>query len=286
MQVEHIYPMKSDAPFAVIPGGLARFDAEPANTPATGRITAEVRWHLRDVATGQEIRATLRAASDHEALYGELATDVPLCDGKVYQTLSVSAPASDRLQDAQTPQTTSRHRLGLARGTRVMTARGEMPVEKLQAGDRVITRDHGMQEVRYVGRQDITVSSANAPVWIREGALKNARDLILSADTRVVIKGTQALARYGAKEVLVPARDLVDGTNYQQGVGGTVSFYQIVTDRHEVIYAEAAAVESFMADEAGLTALDAGNREAMMAALPCAPDSYGPSARRYIDPRG
>lgn len=47
MQGQHVYPMKSDAPFSVIPGGLARFDeASPNETPLKHAI-GEVRWTLR-----------------------------------------------------------------------------------------------------------------------------------------------------------------------------------------------------------------------------------------------
>ena len=285
MQGQHVYPMKSDAPFSVIPGGLARFDeASPNETPLKHAI-GEVRWTLREVSTGRKLTAVLRATSDHEVLYGELATDLPLKHGMVYQTLSVSAQANINKTSKSTAQTQSRHRLGLARGTRVMTDSGERPVESLRAGDRVITRDHGMQPIIYVGRQDITVTGANAPVLIGEGVLKNARDLIVSVDTRIVLKGAQALARFGAREVLIPARDLVDGKAIRQGVGGAISFYQIVTEHHQVIYAEAAAVESYLADDAGLSALEPGNRASLEEALPVAPKDYGPCPRRYVDVR-
>jgi Ca2+-binding RTX toxin-like protein len=36
-------------------------------------------------------------------------------------------------------------------GTRIATPRGEVPVEELREGDRAITRDNGLQEVRWVG---------------------------------------------------------------------------------------------------------------------------------------
>lgn len=41
---------------------------------------------------------------------------------------------------------------GLGPGSYVMTTQGELPVEWLEAGDRVVTRDHGAQEILWIGR--------------------------------------------------------------------------------------------------------------------------------------
>ena len=282
-KVEHSYDMTSHAPFSVIVGGLARFQDMPTQSRRRKGPKVAVAWVLRDTETGQTIRATQHAYGDHEALYGRLVTDAPIQKGRVYETLSVSAPSAGSVSDAKHPSSPSRNRLGLARGTHVMTARGEVAVEHIKPGDKVITRDHGLQTVRYVGQQRCTVSGDSAPVMLRAGVIRNGRDLIVSADTRVVVKGTLALETYGVKEVFVPARHMVDGTNVVRGVEGKLTFFQIVTDRHEVIYAEAAAVESFMADEAGLLALDVENRVALCTALPSAPESYGPAARGFVD---
>ncbi len=40
-------------------------------------------------------------------------------------------------------------------GTLIATPRGEVPVEDLKAGDRVITRDNGIQQIRWAGRKDL-----------------------------------------------------------------------------------------------------------------------------------
>ena len=40
-------------------------------------------------------------------------------------------------------------------GTAIATFEGERAVEDLAPGDRVVTRDHGVQEVRWVGRRTI-----------------------------------------------------------------------------------------------------------------------------------
>lgn len=88
------------------------------------------------------------------------------------------------------------------------------------------------------------------------------------------------MALYGVKEVLVPARLLVDKLFIVQAVGGGVEFYQILKSRHEVIYTKAAASESFMPNPQNLNLLAKENRAAIQTTVPIlsfAPDAYGRS---------
>lgn len=281
MQTDHVYKMTSHVPFSVTVGGLSRF--RPNRRAAEAAVRISVTWKLRDVETGQIITATHHADSEHETLYGTLVSDAPFRADAIYETLSVSAPQSDAVRDPAQAQSPSHHRIGLAMGTHVMTARGEVAVENLTPGDRVVTRDHGLQPLCFIGRETRRVDAANGPVILRRDTVMNARDLVVSADTRIVVKGVAALANYGAKEVLVPARNMVDGTQIVHAVDGEMTFFQLVLSRHEVIYAEAAAVESFMADASGILALSDENRLNLCAALPMAPQAYGSCARSYVN---
>ena len=285
------YPVRSDVtPFSVTPGGFANFTAEPEINvdDAVSVEETHIVWSLRENGGNEVFRATQQIVRDHEAVYAVVVSDQPLNPGGTYETVEIDMPAAqhEALKGPFAAQTTASQRIGIARGTHVMTSRGEVAVENLSVGDRVITRDHGMQAIRHIGRETRTVSDDTAPILFRAGSIKNNRDLIVSADHRVVVKGAEAIRNYGVKEVLVPARNLVDGENIVQGVGGSMEFFQILTDQHEVIYSEAAATESFMPDENGLTALSPANRKAMIAAMPVlaqAPETYGPSARRFVD---
>lgn len=282
---QHIYQMRGIAPFSVVVGGLARFQRGLRAARGVRGQPCAVTWVLRDVETGEIVRVTQAAAKGALQAVGSLVSDTPLKDGGIYETLSVSAPVSPELRPEDAPRAPRSQRLGLARGTRVMTDRGEMAVERLSAGDRVVTRDHGIRPVAHVGRQTCVVEGEDAPVLVTAGTIHNERDLVLSADTRLVLKGAAALATYGAREVLVPARRLVDGKNILRTLGGQIEFFQVVLDRHEVIYAEAAAVESFMADAAGLLALDERNRAELTRAVPQAPEAFETSARQFVETR-
>ena len=249
---------------------------------------SQITWRLRDRFTNETFCARQDISTDHAALYSEVSSEIPLHENHLYETISVSVPkpfSQDLCAPKQSSKTT-KNRLGVARGTHVMTARGEVPIERICEGDRVITRDHGMQIVRWVGSETIRVTEENAPILFRQGAIKNARDLIVSADHRVVVKGAETMLRYGVKEVLIPAHKMVNGQTILRAVGGEVEFFQIITDQHEVIYTEAAASESFMPDEQGLSALGAINTAGIFTAFPTlksASNSYGPAARGFVE---
>lgn len=277
-------------PFSIIPGGFANFNNAVCETSNSKERTPvnQITWKLRDRFTNETFTARQDVSTDHAALYAALVSEIPLMENHVYETLSVSVPTalSKNIKTPTQHSEKAENRLGVARGTHVMTSRGELPVEKLNVGDRVITRDHGMQIVRWVGSEKTNVTSENAPILFRKGAIKNARDLIVSADHRVVIKGAEAMLLYGVKEVLIPAHKLVNGETIIRAVGGEVEFFQIVTDQHEVLYCEAAAGESFMPDENGIQALSADNQVKMLKAFPAlsvASNSYGPTARGFVD---
>lgn len=82
-------------------------------------------------------------------------------------------------------------------GTRIATNRGEKLVEQLNVGDQVMTRDNGLQSIRWIGRRDVTAAEMTiAPEWmpivVRSSALDAGvpeADLILSSNHRVLISG-------------------------------------------------------------------------------------------------
>ena len=74
------------------------------------------------------------------------------------------------------------------RGTHITLASGaQIPIEDLTVGDRVLTRNDGPQQVRWVGQTTVRAVGDFAPICIRAGALNNDRDLIVSPDHRLFI---------------------------------------------------------------------------------------------------
>lgn len=137
---------------------------------------------------------------------------------------------------------------GLMAGSIVMTLDGEMPIEALAAGDRIITRETGMAVIRDIRRKDITCDM----VAIMAGSLGHTRperDVTLPADQRLLIRDWRAEALTGQKQALIPARDLVDGEFLRLQRDVTVTLYEVELERAQVIYADGLEVVSHITAE-------------------------------------
>ena len=146
--------------------------------------------------------------------------------------------------------------LSFARGTMITLANGnQRAIENLNAGDRVLTRDHGKQKVRWIGHARLRAVGAYAPVVIAAGTLGNAGDLILSQHHRVFLYQRQRLAGVTTNELLVQARHFVDGERVYLREGGFVDYFSLVFDHHEIIYAEGIPSESLMVNDATVSRL-------------------------------
>lgn len=136
-----------------------------------------------------------------------------------------------------------------ARGTHITLASGEQrPIEELAVGDRVLTRDAGPQAVRWVGETTVRAVGDFAPVVIREGALFNTRDLVLTPEHRLFIYQREDRLGAGRSEVLVKVRHLIDGDSVVQQDGGFIDYFQLLFDDHQIIYAEGIAAETLLVD--------------------------------------
>ncbi|MBW4973614.1 Hint domain-containing protein [Roseovarius mucosus] len=168
-------------------------------------------------------------------------------------------------------------------GIRLLTPHGERAVESLRAGDLVITRDHGPQAIRWIGRRTVPGTGRFAPVRVAAHVLDGGRaPLLVSPQHRFLFTGYKAELLFGCDEVLIAARHLVDGLAVTQEDQATVTYIHVMFDRHEVIYAEGAATESFHAGDIGISAITDQAREEMFAIFPelrSNPNAYGDTAR-------
>jgi hypothetical protein len=132
-----------------------------------------------------------------------------------------------------------------------MTARGEIAVEDLAIGDQATTVRGvagASRPVIWIGHRHVDCRRHPSPerVWpvrVRAGAFADRvphRDLWLSPDHAVFTDG-----------VLIPIRQLINGTTIAQMPREAVTYYHIELDRHDVLLAEGLAAESY---------LDTGNR--------------------------
>ena len=158
--------------------------------------------------------------------------------------------------------------LCFAAGTHIITRRGEVPVERLEVGDKVLTRDNGFQTLRMVAMQRVPAEGNHAPVVFAPGTLGNGRELILSPQHRVLVAGAQPEMLFGEPEVLVPAAALVDGVRVTRRSGGMVTYFHLVFDRHEILFAEGAAAESLLVSQNSLARMEPGLRREIETLIP------------------
>lgn len=87
---------------------------------------------------------------------------------------------------------------------------------------------------------------ALAPIRITQGTMSVANDLVLMPNHRLFIWQRSDEIGAGRSEVMIKASNLVNGDTVLQEEGGFFDTYNILFDRHQIIYAEGVAVESLM----------------------------------------
>ncbi len=159
--------------------------------------------------------------------------------------------------------------VSFARGTRITLTTGQQrPIEDLQVGDRVLTRDDGPQAIRWIGQNTVRAVGEFAPILITAGTLHNQHDLLVSPDHRLFIYQRSDRIGAGRPEILVRARHLVNGDTVRVQAGGFVDYFQLLFDRHQIIFAEGIAAETLLIDPRTRPALPDGVAARMAATLP------------------
>lgn len=171
-------------------------------------------------------------------------------------------------------------------GTRILTPGGEVPVESLRSGDLVCTLDDGPRPLRWVGRRTVAATGDLAPVHIRAGTLGEHRALSVSPQHRILLRDLRAELLFGEAEVLVAAKDLVDGRAVVRREGGEVEYVHLLFDRHQVVLSEGLPTESFLPGPVGLNAFERAVQDEILALFPeldpATGAGYGPAARRSL----
>lgn len=146
--------------------------------------------------------------------------------------------------------------VSFTRGTLITLASGtQVPIETLKTGDRVLTRDDGPQEIRWIGQTTSRAVGAFAPICIKAGTLNNDNDLVVSPNHRLFIYQRSDQLGAGRSELLIKARHLVNDDTVSILEGGFVDYVQLLFDRHQIIYAEGIAAESMLIDQRTRTTL-------------------------------
>lgn len=174
-----------------------------------------------------------------------------------------------------------------AAGTLIETAAGTVPVEALRPGMRVHTRDDGAVPIRWIGWRRVACQGAHRPVRISAGTLGAIRDLLLSPQHRVLIRDGRAELLFGEAEVLVKARDLIDGRAIRRDDRlRAITYFHLLFDRHQIVTSSGVETESYLPGPATMRGFDAGTQSELLDLFPelAVPGGYGPSARLALKP--
>ncbi|MFN3663539.1 Hint domain-containing protein [Yoonia sp.] len=168
-------------------------------------------------------------------------------------------------------------------GTAILTPTGEEPIETLAPGDLVITKDHGPRPIRWIGKSTVKAMGKLAPVRIAAGALGPnlpARDLLVSRQHRMLVASAICKRMFGADEILIPAIKLIALPGVDIVESSTdVTYVHLMTDTHDVIFAEGAPSETLLTGAMAIEALGPDHMEEIAAIFPDLADSEPVPAR-------
>ncbi|MFV1800465.1 Hint domain-containing protein [Phaeobacter sp. Ay1a-4a] len=181
-------------------------------------------------------------------------------------------------------------------GSLVLTPQGAVPVEDLEIGDRVLTRDSGLQTLRWTARRVVTTAELARrpqfqPILIEAGALGREgaelvpnRDMMVSPQHRMLLTGSRAELLFGSNEVLVAAVHLINDRDIRRARTLDVTYIHLLFDQHEIICADGAWSESFQPGDLTLAGMDMAQRSELCQLFPEL-ESMGqafPTARRSL----
>ncbi len=140
-----------------------------------------------------------------------------------------------------------------AKGTQITTEHGTRAIETLDVGDKLATRDNGLQAIRWIGERILDAEMLAAfpklrPIRIEAGALGEgipSRDLIVSPQHRILVRSKIAVRMFDAEEILVPAKHLLGLPGVATAADVTeVVYFHLLCDNHEIIEADGALAET------------------------------------------
>ena len=161
-------------------------------------------------------------------------------------------------------------------GTAIATPKGEVAVERLKAGDRVLTRDNGIQTLSWVGHKRLDHKELKAapklrPIKIKAGAIDKMmpeRDMLVSPSHRMLIVSDKAALYFGQSEVLVAAEHMLAMDDVEISDQPYITYIHIMCQNHEIVLANGAWSESFQPADLTLKGFDAEQRAELFTLFP------------------
>jgi Hint domain len=148
--------------------------------------------------------------------------------------------------------------LCLGGDVQVKTECGTCPAREICRGTKVMTQDHGLQEVIWVGKRTVDFEQEpemedHRPIIFEAGSVDGINPtapIRLSPQHRVLIRGWRAELYFAERSILVPARALVNNKTIRVDTESpTIDYVHLLFRKHEVIWADDLPVESLFLGE-------------------------------------
>lgn len=212
---------------------------------------------------------------------------------RAFRAIVPAAPALARLVDPNDASVTP----CFTPGTMIATPTGERAVEDLGTGDSVVTRDNGLQTIRWVGSKRITGRDLAErphlrPVLIQKGALGDdlpVRDMYVSPNHRMLVASDRTALYFEEREVLAAAKHLINHRGIQDIHTTGTTYMHFMFDQHQVVLANGSWSESFQPGDHSLRGLGNAQRNEILELFPDLTLAQGTdgylSARRILSRR-
>lgn len=161
-------------------------------------------------------------------------------------------------------------------GSLIATPRGERLVEELKVGDRVITRDNGIQEIAWIGHKRVTgqqlVQNPHlTPILIKRGALGQGlpeRDMMVSPNHRMLVSSDKTQLYFEETEVLAAAKHMIGAQGIHAVDVMATTYIHFMFERHEVVLSNGAWTESFQPGDYSLKGIGNSQRSEIFDLFP------------------
>ena len=228
-----------------IGGQITGFDTITFDSGQTWTVAGTLSAFNGDIVTGFALGDTIvldgvaGLSTSFDAETGLLS----LTEGATTDTLQFEGTLPGVLDVQDLANTTITLVPCFATGTAIATPQGEVAVETLRPGDQVLTVMGEALPIIWVGQRVIDCASHPEPERVRPICIQAHafaqgaphRDLLLSPDHAILAQG-----------VLIPAKQLVNGTTIRQLDSLTVTYHHIELPRHAVIISEGLPTESYL----------------------------------------
>lgn len=161
-------------------------------------------------------------------------------------------------------------------GTLIRTVSGDVPVEDLQIGDLVLTRDNGLQPLIWHGQKRLAGSVFHGatemhPIRIPAGTLGSTtpeQDLIVSPHHRLLFASPTLELYFGQSEVLVPAVSLLHMAGVERLSPQAVCYIHFMFEQHQIVMSNGFWSESFQPGQQVLSTMGAASRAELLHLFP------------------